>query len=58
MLIYILIGLMGFCQRFRFEQSTGGSTPVVYLFDGGRSRAKNVMVMQWHMEQEGYGELL
>jgi hypothetical protein len=29
------------------------------LFVGrGRSRAKNVMVLQWHMEQEGHAEFI
>jgi hypothetical protein len=46
------------CQRFSSEQSTGGSTPVVYLFVGERSKTKDSMVMQWHIEQERHDKFI
>jgi hypothetical protein len=39
------------CQRFSSAQPTGVSTPVVYLFGGDKSRAKN-------SKHKGHGEFI
>jgi hypothetical protein len=46
------------CQRFRFEQSTGIPTPMVYLFGEEKSRAKNSMVAHKHMEHKEHREFI
>jgi hypothetical protein len=46
------------CQRFRSAQLTGVSTPVVYLFGGVKSRAKNSKVVQEHTEHKGHNEFI
>jgi hypothetical protein len=45
------------CQRFSSAQPTGVSTPVVYLFGGEKSRAKNSKV-RGHAKHKGHGEFI
>jgi hypothetical protein len=42
----------------RSAQPTGGSSPVVYLFSGEESRAKNSKVVQEHMKHGEHGEFI
>jgi hypothetical protein len=48
----------GRCQRFRSGQLYKGSTPVVYLFGGVESRAKNSKVAHEHTKHKEHDELI
>jgi hypothetical protein len=46
-----------YCQMVRSGQPTGVLIPVVYLFGGEESKAKNSMVAHEYAEHREHGEL-